>query len=94
LKNDDDVSRLTASSDADDDNFAVAIETPAKSETKAKRGSAVAKKEVMTVRKRKPDAVKVPRKEKRAKYSNEDVRNDVGKNGRTQESWYGPRTCK
>ena len=45
----------------------MAIETPAKSATKAKRGSSVAEKEVMTVRKRKPDTVKVPRKEKRAK---------------------------
>jgi hypothetical protein len=46
----DNLLRSTASSDADDDNFAVAIETPAKNATKAKRGSAVAEKEVMTVR--------------------------------------------
>jgi hypothetical protein len=46
----------------------VAIETPAK--------SAVAEKEVMTVLKRKPDAVKVPRKEKRAKSNKKIVESD------------------
>jgi hypothetical protein len=46
---------LTASSDADDDNFAVAIETPAKNATKVERSSAVAEKEVIVARKRQPD---------------------------------------
>ncbi len=44
----------------------MAIETPAKNATKAKCGSAGAEKEVMAVRKRKPDEGKVPCKEKRA----------------------------
>ena len=73
---DDDVSRSTASSDAGDDNFAVAIETPAKNATKAKRGSAVAEKEVIAARKRKPDAVKVPRKAKRTKSNKKIVESD------------------
>jgi hypothetical protein len=55
----DDVSRSMKGSDADDDNFVVAIKSPAKKVTKAKRGSAVAEKEVMAVRKHKPDAVTV-----------------------------------
>ena len=76
---DDNVSRSTASSDADDDNLAVAIETPAKSATKVKRGSSVAKNEVMVVRKRKPDAVKVPLKEKRAKSNEKIVESDFDK---------------
>jgi hypothetical protein len=54
----------------------VAIETLAKSTTKAKRGSAVAEKEVMTVRKRQPDAVNVPRKKKRAKSNKKIVESD------------------
>ena len=74
--NDDDVSRSTASSDADDDNFAVAIETPAKNATKAKRGSSVTKKEVIAARKHKPDAVKVPCKEKRTKSNKKIIESD------------------
>jgi hypothetical protein len=70
------LSRSTASSDADDDNFAVAIETPTKTATKTKRGSAVADKEVMAARKRQPDAVKVPRKNKRAKSNKKIVESD------------------
>ena len=73
---DDYVLRSTASSDADNDYFAVAIKTPAKSATTAKRSSAVAEKEVMAVRKRKPDTVKVPRKEKRAKSNKKIVESD------------------
>ena len=54
----------------------MAIETPAKDATKAKRGSAVAEKEVMTVRKSQPHAVKVPRKNKRAKSNKKIVESD------------------
>ncbi len=64
------------SSDAVDNNFAVAIGSPAKSATKAKRGSAVAEKEVMAVRNRKPDAVKALRKKKRAKSNKKIVESD------------------
>jgi hypothetical protein len=64
------------SSNADDDNFAVAIETPAKNATKAKRGSSVTEKEVIAVRKRKPDVVKVPRKEKRTKSNKKIIESD------------------
>ena len=56
---------MTASSDADDDNFAVALGMPAKGEKKSKRGNAVAKKEVVAPHKRKSVAVTVPHKKKR-----------------------------
>ena len=56
---------MTASSDADDDNFAVALGMPAKGEKKSKRGNAVAKKEVVAPHKRKSVAVTVLRKKKR-----------------------------
>jgi hypothetical protein len=67
VDDDDGSLRSTASSSADNDNFAMAIDAPAKKTTKAGRGSAVAEKEVIAARKRKPDATRVPRKEKRAK---------------------------
>jgi len=67
VDDDDDGSRSAASSNAGDDNFALAIETPAKNTTKAKRGSAVAEKTVIATRKRQPVAEKVPRKTKRTK---------------------------
>ncbi len=76
IGDDEDVLRSTASGDAEDDNFVVAIESPAKKVTKAKRGSAVAKKEVMAACKRKPDAVTVSRKEKRAKSNEKIVESD------------------
>ena len=69
----DDASKLTASSgDANDklDNFAV-FESPAKLaaqanlEAQAKRGSAVANKEVVAAHKRKPDAATVSPQKKR-----------------------------
>jgi hypothetical protein len=74
----DDISRSTASGDADDENFVV-FESPAKTVTKAMRGSAVAKKEVMAARKRKPDAVTAPREEKKAKSNKKIVDSDSDK---------------
>ena len=64
VDNDDDVSRSTASSGVDDDNFAVALGTPEKNSKQAKRGSAITDKEVAS-RKRKSVAAMVPRKKKR-----------------------------
>ncbi len=64
-----------ASGDANDDNFVV-FESPAKLAVKAKRGSAVANKVVMAVRKRKPNAVTMPRKEKKAKSNKKIIESD------------------
>ncbi len=55
---DDDTLKSTASSGAADNNFAV-FESPAKLAAEAKRGSAVANKEVAAVRKRKPNVATV-----------------------------------
>ncbi len=63
--NNDDTSKLTASSDANDDNFVVALGTWAKGEKKSKRVSAVAKKEVVAPCKRKSVAVTVPHEKKK-----------------------------
>ena len=71
----DDISRSTVSGDADDDNFVV-FESPAKLAAKAKRGSAVANKEVMAACKCKPDVVTVPCKEKKAKSNKKIVESD------------------
>ena len=65
----------TASSCAADDNFAV-FESPAKLAAEAKRGSAVANKEVAMARKRKPDAVTVSPQKKKAKPSKKVVESD------------------
>ncbi len=54
----------------------MAIKTPAKNATKSKRGGSVAEKEVIAARKRKPDAVKVPRKEKGTKSNKKLVESD------------------
>jgi hypothetical protein len=77
--NDDDASKSTASSNADDNNFAVAIKMPAKNANKGRRGSAITNKEVIVVRKRKPDAVTVLRKEKRTKVSKKIIESDSDK---------------
>jgi hypothetical protein len=71
--NDNDTSKLTASSDADDNNFAVALETPAKGEKKSKRGSTIAEKEVVAPCKRKSVAVTVPCKKKKVNTKNHRV---------------------
>ena len=73
--NKDDISRLMVSSDAADNNFAV-FESPAKLVAQAKRGNAVADKEVTVVRKHKPDAATVPRQGKKAKPSKKVVESD------------------
>ena len=57
------------------DNFAV-FESPAKLAAEAKRGSAVANKEVAMARKRKPDAVTVSPQKKKAKPSKKVVESD------------------
>ncbi len=72
---DDDATKSTASSGAADDNFAV-FESPAKLAAEAKRGSAVANKEVAMARKRKPDAVTVSPQKKKAKPSKKVVESD------------------
>ena len=51
---DDDASKSTASDNADDDNFALALGMPAQGAKKSEHGSAVAEKEMITARKRKP----------------------------------------
>ncbi len=56
---------MTSSSDANDNNFAVVLGTPAKSAKQSKRGSAVAEKEVMVLRKCKSIVVTVPCKKKK-----------------------------
>ena len=71
----DNVSRSTVSSDAANDNFVV-FESPAKLAAQAKRGSAVADKEVTVVRKRKPDAATVPCQGKKAKSNKKIVKSD------------------
>ena len=72
---DDDTLKSTASSSAADNNFAV-FESPAKLAAEAKRGSAVANKEVATARKRKPDAATVSPLKKKAKPSKKVVESD------------------
>ena len=47
---------------------------------KSERGSAVTEKEMITARKRKPDAVTVPRKKKRAKSNKKIIESDSDKN--------------
>ncbi len=72
---DEDASKSTASSGAADDNFAV-FESPAKLVAEAKRGSAVANKEVAAARKCKPDVATVPPQKKKAKPSKKIVKSD------------------
>ena len=73
-------SKLTASSNANDDNFAVALGTPAKGAKKLECGSAVAKKEmIMAARKCKANMVTVLRKEKRAKSNKKIIESDSDK---------------
>jgi hypothetical protein len=62
---DDNASKLTSSSGADDDNFAMALVTLAKSAKQAKHGSALAGKEVIASHKRKSIVASVPCKKKK-----------------------------
>jgi hypothetical protein len=64
-----------ASSGAADDNFAV-FESPAKLAAEAKRGSAVANKEVAAARKCKPDSATVSPQKKKPKPSKKVVESD------------------
>jgi hypothetical protein len=74
----DDALKSTASSGAADDNSAV-FESPVKLAAKAKRGSAVANKEVAAARKRKPDAATVQPQKKKAKSSKKIVESNSDK---------------
>jgi hypothetical protein len=88
----DDVSKSTASSGADDGNFSV-FESPAKLEAQAKlaaqakRGSAVANKEVAVARKRKPNTATVSPQKKKAKTSRKVVEFDSDKENNDNENF-------
>jgi hypothetical protein len=72
---DDDASKSTASSGAADNNFSM-FESPAKLAAEAKRGSAVANKEVATACKCKPDVATVSPEKKKAKPSKKVIESD------------------
>ncbi len=74
------------SSDAAEDNFVV-VESPAKLAAQAKRGSAIADKEVMVARKRKPNAATVPHQGKKAKPNKKIVESDSDKEDDDEENF-------
>jgi hypothetical protein len=83
---DGDASKSTASSGAPYDNFAV-FESPAKLAAEAKRGSAVADKEVAAARKRKSVAATVSPQKKKAKPSKKVVESDSDKENDDNENF-------
>ncbi len=86
VDDDDDVSKLMASSGAADNNFAV-FKSPAKLAAEAKRGSSVTNKEVATARKRKPDAATVSPQKRKAKPSRKVVESDSDEENDNDENF-------